>query len=251
MARKRKNRLYAWELGAQADMEIEPAPADRVWMDQTFNRFAYRCLPLVIANQSGWIIRNPVDFSLRWNGGNQLDDLKVRFPRGVEENRIRSHFGHGIITFSMPYLFRTPPGINLWVKGPANWIKDGIQPLEGVVETDWSDATFTMNWKVTRRNHTIAFERGEPICMIVPLPRGLAEGMEPVREPLHADKAQFERYEQWRESRRVFNEGLHRQDPAIVERGWQKDYMLGMDAGGQTFEDHQTRLRIRPFQHPK
>jgi len=95
MARKPKSRLCAFELGAQTDMELEPAPADRDWMDQTHQRYAYRCLPLVIANQAGWIIRNPLDFSVRWNGGNQLDDLKIRFPRGVPETRIRSHFGHG------------------------------------------------------------------------------------------------------------------------------------------------------------
>lgn len=247
MPRRSKSRLYAFELGGQADMALEPAPVDREWMDQTHQRYAYRCLPLVIANQSGWIIRNPLDFSVRWNGGNQLDDLKIRFPRGVPETRIRSHFGHGILTFTVPYLFRTPKGINLWVKGPANCVKDAVQPLEGIVETDWSDATFTMNWKVTRRNHTIRFEQGEPICMLVPLPRGLAEDLEPVRLPLGADRQQSTRYERWRESRRLFNESLQRQDPATVERGWQRDYMLGQDGGGNPFGEHQTKLRIRPF----
>jgi len=248
MARKRSAKLYAWELGPQTDMNLEPASADRDWMDQSYHRFAYRCLPLVIANQAGWVIRNPVDFTLRWNGGNQIADLKIRFPNSPQETRIRSHFGHGIVTFSIPYLFRTPTGVNLWVKGPANWIKDGVQPLEGIVETDWSDATFTMNWKVTRKNFTIRFERDEPICMIVPVERGLAENLEPIRQPLHTDQKQFARYEQWRESRREFNEALQRQDPAVVERGWQRDYMLGISPDGQTFADHQTKLRIRPFQ---
>lgn len=247
MPRKSKSRLCAYELGAQADMKLEPAPADREWMDQSHQRYAYRCLPLVICNQAGWIIRNPIDFSVRWNGENQLGDLKLRFAGGVQENRIRSHFGHGILTFTVPYLFRTPEGINLWVKGPANWIKDGIQPLEGVVETDWSDATFTMNWKVTRKNHTIRFEKGEPICMLVPVPRGLAEGLDPVIQPLVADRKQSDRYEQWRAARHAFNESLQRQDPATVQRGWQRDYMLGMDGEGREFGQHQTRLRIKPF----
>ena len=48
---------------------------------------------------------------------------------------MKSHFGEAVLTFSLPYLFRTPRGVNLWVKGPSNWIKDGIQPLEGIVET--------------------------------------------------------------------------------------------------------------------
>lgn len=242
--------LMAWELGGQEDMPLEPAGADRDWMDQSHQRFAYRCLPLVIANQAGWIIRNPADFRVRWNGGNGLEDLKIRFAAGSRENRIRSHFGHGILTFTIPYLFRTPPGINLWVKGPANQFKDGVQALEGVVETDWSDATFTMNWKVTRPNATLRFERGEPICMVVPVPRGLAESFEPAAAPLSSDPGQLERYEQWRESRRVFNENLQRQDPETIERGWQKDYMRGIGTDGQAAPSHQTRLQIRPFRRP-
>jgi Family of unknown function (DUF6065) len=43
-------------------------------------------------------------------------------------------------------VFRTPPGCNLYVRGPANSPKDGIAALEGIIETDWSEATFTMNW---------------------------------------------------------------------------------------------------------
>jgi hypothetical protein len=35
-----------------------------------------------------------------------------------------SHFGSGILTWNVPYLFRTPPGYNLLVRGPANWPKD-------------------------------------------------------------------------------------------------------------------------------
>lgn len=155
-------------------------------MDQSRDRFAYRCLPLVIANQGGWIIRCPISFSVRWNGGPELADLKVRKLRNSQgqSDYIVSHFGGGVLTILLPYLFRTPRGINLWVKGPSNWIKDGIQPLEGVVETDWNESTFTMNWKLTRRNHTVHFEQVEPICVIVPIPRGLAESFDPVCQPL-------------------------------------------------------------------
>ena len=63
---------------------------------------------------------------------------------------VSSNFGYGIVTWYLPYLFRTSPGYNLWVRGPVNSPKDGIVPLEGLVETDWAEATFTVNWKITR-----------------------------------------------------------------------------------------------------
>ena len=105
---------------------------------------------MVLANQSGWILRTRGDIRAYWFGGDKKIDVKIEMGGGQEANSVLSIFGSGIITFTFPVLFRTPKGINLWVKGPANWIKDGVQPLEGIVETDWSVSTFTMNKKNSR-----------------------------------------------------------------------------------------------------
>ena len=47
---------------------IRPAPATRAWMDATPESFAYRCLPLNIANAHGWEILCPCGFEAVWNG---------------------------------------------------------------------------------------------------------------------------------------------------------------------------------------
>ena len=93
-------------------IDARPAPVERDWMDDPSARHAYRCLPLMIANQSGWIVRSPIAFSVRWNGGNWVDDVTVKLPRGRRDARICSHFGEGVVTLILPYLFRTPRGIN-------------------------------------------------------------------------------------------------------------------------------------------
>ena len=84
------------------------------------------------------------------------------FPRilNLQRGGDSQNFGHGVLTWHLNYLFRTSPGYNLYARGPANWPKDGIVPLEGIIETDWSVATFTMNWKVTVKNQPIDFEPG-------------------------------------------------------------------------------------------
>jgi len=216
-------------------------------MDQSDRRFAYRCLPLVIANQAGWIIPNPADFSVSWTGGIQIEDLQLEFAGGQVDRRVCSHFGHGVLTFAIPYLFRTPVGINLWVKGPANSIKDGIQPLEGIVETDWTAATFTMNWKMTRPDHPVHFHKGEPICMLVPAPRGLAESLDPMRRPLAQNPDLLRAFEHWREARQSFNDAIKQLDGEAVKRGWQRDYMHGHDGSGVPFSEHQTKLSLKEF----
>jgi len=247
MATHNDGQIVAWETHAQTDMTIEPAPIARDWMSQSDRRFAYRCLPLVIANQAGWVIGCPADFSVRWNGGESDNSLRIRFAHGREDGRIVSHFGHGVLTFSIPFLFRTPPGINLWVKGPANLIKDGIQPLEGVVETDWTCATFTMNWKLTRANRTVRFNRGEHICMIVPVPRSLAQSLDPVQRPMKDDEEVSRKFGNWKRSREAFSAAVKNMDEEAVRQGWQREYMLGLDESGVVFPEHQTRLALRPF----
>jgi Family of unknown function (DUF6065) len=258
------NRFYAYELNSRtpAEMPLTPAPVDRDWMNATDQRYAYRCLPLVIANQAGWVIHNPATFTAWWDGGPLQADLHIEFApspdgastepsagalAGVRTDPIASQFGSGILTFSLPYLFRTPRAVNLWVKGPCNWFKDGAHPLEGVVETDWLPAAFTMNWKLTRPHYPVRFERGDPICMVVPVPRGLAEALEPVRLPLHQEPDLHREFLEWHRSRNAFNSALRAGQPEAVSRGWTKGYMKGqMETGSRAFE-HQTRLHLKEF----
>jgi hypothetical protein len=168
-------------------------------------------------------------------------------PPRRHEDRIVSHFGDGVLTFTIPYLFRTPPGINLWVKGPVNHIKDGIQALEGIVETDWSPSTFTMNWKITRPGLPIRFEQGEPICMVVPIPRGLTESLDPMLLPIDANPDLELEYQEWQASRRQFNQDLRSHEPDAVRRGWQREYIKGVLPSGAAAPEHQTRLSVKEF----
>jgi hypothetical protein len=249
------NRFLAYELNSTtpAAMTLTAAPIDRAWMDATDSRYAYRCLPLVIANQAGWIIHNPATFTVSWDGSKLKEGLRFEFAEaGLPDavtSPIASQFGSGVLTFSLPYLFRTPRSINLWVKGACNWFKDGAHPLEGIVETDWLPAAFTMNWKLTRANFPVRFERGDPICMVVPIPRGLAEGLDPIRMPLRKQPALHQEFLEWHRSRHAFNRAIQGGDPEATQRGWTKDYFKGAMATGSRAYEHQTRLHLREFRN--
>jgi hypothetical protein len=241
------NEIIAYQIHeAQSKMLLLAAPVERTWMDEASVRFPYRCLPLNIANQNGWMLTCPTSFRAYWYGGPAPEDVEIRFD-GEPDNGVLAHFGVGTITFSVPFLFRTPPGMNLWVKGPSNWIKDGIQPLEGVVETDWPASTFTMNWKITRPNEWITFEQGEPVCMLVPIPRGLAESLVPKIELLQNNPELNAQYQVWQHGRSTFLQGLKEKHPEAVQRGWQKDYFQGKGSPAEATQGHQTRLHLKEF----
>jgi hypothetical protein len=118
-----------------------------------------------------------------------------------QHTAVASKLGSGILTITIPYLFRTPETIDLWVKGPTNYFKDGAHPLEQIVEADWQPVHVAMHWKLTRPCYPIRFERGEPICMIVPLQRGLATKLEPVRTPLAGNPELQLEYQTWKQTR--------------------------------------------------
>ncbi|WP_205649943.1 DUF6065 family protein [Afifella aestuarii] len=209
-----------------SDIVIRPAPRERRWMDQTSHRFAYRCLPLAIANAHCWEILNPVTFTASWDGTDALEAIDISY-REAHRHAAMSHFGHGILTFTVPALIRTPPGYDLWVMGPPNLIKADIQALNGVVETDWATATFTMNWRFTRPGARVTFEKDEPFCAFFPIRRGEIETFQTRRRTLGDDPELAAAYHEWAEGRRSFNEELASPDSDAARKKWQRDYLKG------------------------
>jgi hypothetical protein len=239
--------LVAYKVGGTA-LPLRRAPLTREWMDRSNQRYAYRCLPLVLGSQLGWELLCPTDFVARWNGGPAQDDVQIRFA-GDADAAVQAHFGHGVLTFSLGYLFRTPPGIGLLCLGPANEPKPLIGPLEGFIETDWSCYTFTMNWKFARPGEA-EFRRGEPVCRIVPFPRAWLERFDPVvRDFAQMPAAERAEYDAWQKARRQFIGDLKAGDAAAVEQGWMRDYMRGQHFGAdpRPEPDHQTKLWHRDF----
>jgi len=225
---------------------IRPAPAGREWMDKSPHRYAYRCLPLTIANAHGWEILNAAEFTAVWDGSEGIDAIKMRIANPAL-HMARSHFGSGILTFHIDAVFRTPPRVNLWVMGSPNLVKDAIQPLAGVIETDWSPYSFTMNWKFTRQDTPVTFAAGEPICFVFPTERNYPARFEPETAPIAADPDLERAYRTWRRSRDEFL-GKLRARPEADAAPWQKAYMRGLTPDGEEgVADHATRLGLPAF----
>ena len=228
---------------------IRSAPATRPWMDETTDSFAYRCLPLNIANAHGWEILSPCAFDAIWDGRIEPGAVTVRPSEGAKPEQVPvGLFGHGVLTFHIEGIFRTPPGWNLWVGGSPNRAKDGIAPLSGIIETDWSPFTFTMNWRFTRPGQWVHFDAMEVICFLFPVNRGAIEAVQPRFAPLESDLATMEGFKAWSEARDHFHRELADQPPVSSAGQWQKHYYRGRDASGKTWiEDHQIKLRLKPF----
>ncbi len=227
---------------------IRAAPPTRDWMDQSRDRFAYRCLPLNVANSHGWEILCPAAFEAHWSGGARQADITIT-PLEDGAPVPVSHFGGGVLTFHTGYLFCTPELYSLHVSGPANRAKDGIVPLTGIAETDWLPFPLTMNWMFTAGDVRVRFEKDEPFCNVFPVRRSLLEEIEPELRELADNPELQQAYQEWNTSRSGFIQELPVHGSEAREQGWQKNYMRGHHPGGGSGgAEHRTRLRVREFE---
>lgn len=237
---------------------IRPAEKRRAWMDATGERFAYRCLPLTIANSHGWEMLCERGFDVVWDGSPGSNGIAVTAHDGGPPPA-RGHFGSGIVTIGPHVIIRTPPGYNLWVGGRPNSFKDGAQALSAIIETDWMPFTFSMNWKLTRPGLRVRFEQGESFCFFFPLRRGDIEAFTPRWDRVESDPALQVPYEQAHHKRsffKVIQEYTRRSGKSTEVQNereimWQKWYMQGkMPDNSGSFHGHQRTLNVQPFREP-
>lgn len=244
--------LVAYRLPPWPPMPLVPAPRGQAWMDETRERFAYRCLPMLMANQAGWLLISAHAFTATWDGGIQPGSVRVQYHAGQLPYPAVSNFGHGILTILIPYLFRTPSGWNLLARGPANAPKAGAAALEGLVETDWSVAPFSMNWQRTDPDRPVRWEAGEPLCMVVPQWRGALEAFQPKVRDLDTAADLHDAYARWRTSRHDFRAELRMPGSDARLQGWQRHYFQGTAPDGThaPARVHQTKLCLGEFDDP-
>lgn len=229
------------------EVDLRPNTSTREWMDNTGESFAYRCLPLNIANSHGWSFHLMQDFIVHWDGSNLIEGLTIKSDTNVSRS-VSSIFGHGIITFHVHGLFQTEPGWSIMASGPANEPKDGVSPLTGVIETDWSPYSFTMNWKVTRPNVWIPFNKGDVFCSVFPVQRGFLESIEPEFLSIDTEPELKKEHEEWGRSRSKFNQDLRDPGSDAQQTKWQKAYYRGKRwDGSQGTDDHVIKMRLKEF----
>src|SRR5688572_3511770 len=131
---------------------------------------------MMVAGQLGWSLLSPFAFSVVWDGTTSAKALRFsRHAHRHERLLIQSHFGGGVLSLTPAFNLRTSPDVDILVKSPPNLAKDGVCVLEGLVETDWFDGGFAINLRFTRPGEVVRWEEGEPLCQLVPYPRGWLE----------------------------------------------------------------------------
>lgn len=213
---------------------IDKPPKKRQWFSPHF----YKCLPLVIGNQYGFIIKTEFDFSFIWNGSdNAVDSIIFKFQKdGLDKYpRIESHFGHGIMTVNPPFWLRTPPGVNLITMNPPNFVIPNVTVMTGVIETDNLRRNFTFNLKIQIPNLEVFVPAGSALAAFMPIPRNYGDSFK-----LEFAENIFSKELIDEEVQAVIDADIHRDEVEIkLLQGANRDYFKGQDVYGNVFKDHQ------------
>jgi len=185
--------------------EVIPGKVKRKWMDKTEGN-AYKCVPMNVANSYGWTVLSPLEFSATWDGGNAKHSLQVDLPANSPFRFAASEFGHGILSIVPDFIVRTSKNVSLYVRGVPNQLAIGLQPFDGIIETDWLPFTFTFNYKFIKSGR-LTIKKDQPLFTFFPIERGYIENFETRDINVYDDKEFYEDYLKYSDLREDQNSG--------------------------------------------
>jgi hypothetical protein len=220
---------------------VVPLTAKRKWMSESSKKYAYKCLPLNIANQYGYAVLCPADFTLDWWGGTDSKDVDFHVSSKDDyiKNHIHSYFGEGTFTIHVDFMIKTPKGFSTYIRGVPNETKQGIKPLDAIVETDWLPFTFTYNFLLTDPG-IYTFKKGEPLFTFFPIERNTVEKFELKESRIENNPELFKDFKEYSDKRENLLE-------TIIKTGkdlFQNFYRDGVKANGEKVDikNHITNL---------
>ena len=218
---------------------IEPLAGNpkRDW----FNSHFYYCLPILIGNQYGFVIRSMRDLEITWDGGNDhVNDLNITFLNNdnADKQTFYDGFSTGILTIQNHFHLKTPPGINLMTIQPPNMFIPGTIAMAGVIETDQLRRDFTFNLKVTIPNYTIRIKKGDPLGAFIPIPRYFVDKFEIDDAYKYFDKELIENEQ--KDIKELARQRSIDDKSKPHEAG--RKYFTGEHAFGEKYVDHQRKV---------
>jgi len=213
---------------------IDTPPKKRQWFSPHF----YKCLPLVIGNQYGFIIKTEFDFSFIWNGNAEPGDSIIFKSQGSQIDkypRVESHFGNGIVTINPPFTLRTPPGVNLITMNPPNFVIPNVTVMTGVIETDNIRRNFTFNLKVQMPHLEVFIPAGSALAAFIPIPRNYGDSFKlEFAENIFSEELINE------EIQAMVDADTYRNEVELkTSEGVGRDYFRGQDVYKNKFPNHQ------------
>lgn len=139
----------------------------RDWMDNTFDKHAYRCLPVTLSNGLGLGISFPEDISFIWDGITDTSPNHIKILSG--EKYCSLGRGNATLSFNTELYIRTDEDITMLHMPAPNFFTDGFQAYTTLISTSFFNSPFPCAIRVTSPNKIITIKANQPISALIPL----------------------------------------------------------------------------------
>ena len=200
---------------------IKQSQIKRDWMDETYKKHAYQCLPLTVSNVSGWEIQLKEEVVVEWDGGNNV-------PRIIKGEVTSDGFKQaqlsiiGMVSFTLGWIIRTEEPYSTIMSGSPNYFLDGAVGLTATIPTWWWPDEVQMNWKITKIGEPVVFPAGSPICFFT------------IQDDNLLPSVEFEKFDIWTDQEFINSRVKYGSIKAEKSRDWiwSKGIKTGLDADG-------------------
>lgn len=139
----------------------------RDWMDNTFEKHAYRCLPVSSANNIGLGISFPEDISFVWDGITDTSPNHIKILKG--EKYCSLGRANATLSFNTELYIRTENNISMLHMPVPNLFVDGIEAYTTIISTSFFNSPFPSAIRITSPNKIITIKANQPIACIMPI----------------------------------------------------------------------------------
>lgn len=220
------------------DTEFEALSVKRDWMDQTFDKHAYRCFPVSIANTLGWTFSFPKDISFIWDGISDSGGEHVKVLSG--EEYVFTDRANGTISFNSNLTFMTEENVSLLMMPVPNQFIDGVQGFTTIISTSVLTTPIPYAWKITKANEVITIPAHTPIVSIIPI--GLSD-LQDTEVNLYVENFSYEHFAKISEYAKVSHEISKKQT-------WTNFYRDAVDHEGNKQGNHELKsLKLKVIDH--
>jgi hypothetical protein len=149
------------------NINLSTISVKRDWMDNTFDRHAYKCFPVSLANTLGWTFSYPEDISFIWDGVPDSSPGHVTVLSG--EEYVSTGRSNATISFNTGLTFQTDKNLSLLLMPVPNQFIDGVQGFTNIISTSVLKTDLPYAWKITKANEIITIPANTPILSIIPI----------------------------------------------------------------------------------
>ena len=233
------NNIKAYRVGSVSP-NIEQLSVKREWMDETFDKHAYRCFPVSLANTVGWGLSYPEDIVVIWDGIRDNDPDHIKVLSGNQY--VTGDNGQGTIRINTNIYFETDQNTSIMMYQPPNMFIENGHAMTSIVSSSWYNKPIPVVWRIDRPNVEFIIKANQPFIAFMPISLGQLKDIEVDIFSQSPD-----------ENRRSSSQEYDKSIKEINQSGqWSDFYRNATDHNGKSLGSHEVKaLRLKTNDYTK